>query len=216
MRSNPLDGRSLTTGARLSVGDELAIELAVARSKTGLVGSLVHRYHENNATAAIAATNRRHNAEIAAVKSATELVEAHRDFQVAAVRGRVQDELVNMMLHVGREELLLTMQARLSKAQEASLIAQRSAVSARHSLEAASAFKALNFEIGAARKEAEIAETRDAIPEPKRRMADNRFELADAVGLRAELRSRGVDVPDALNRLIDQLRDEHDLRPAAE
>lgn len=199
-----------------SIGDQLADELAEAARNTGLVSSWLHCRRERYAAKSVYATEARHAALQAGLTRIASVIEEADKAQEAAIRSRIRQEMTPLFLQVQREEVLMALQTRLAKGRETLMLADRAAMEAKNGLEATARFKSINFEIGAARKEAEIAEVRETIPDANRYGPSDRFELADAVRLRADLRASGAAVPDSLNRLINRLRDEDDVRLAAE
>ncbi len=204
---------ALYHGPPMSPADRLAFELENARSKTGLVGSLVHRYREANATAAIDATTKKNEAVTRAVKSATAATEAYRENQTVTLRSHIESELLPLAYQTAREVALLELQAQLGRAQEKQFLTQRDVLSAEVSRDSVPAMRALNLELGARKKhskiaaaEAEIAEMQEVMPQAEAtpKSAGNTMTLAEALRHRAELRADGKStlwLDDKINEL---------------
>lgn len=176
----------------VSAADRVAYDLERAKRKTGLVRSVVHRYQEANATAALRSTTSRIEAEKGATYAATEALRARSEFETAGMRLRVQGEIAHMVHQVTTEEAVMALHGRLARAQEGMLTSQQAALHAEHGLEATHRHKLLNFDLGAARKAAQLEETLGVMPEQSRRNgAKSTMTLAEALRHRAELRADG-------------------------
>lgn len=185
-----------------SIADQLADELEKAGAKNGMISSWLHRRREHYSAASIRATEARFAALEEALTRIETVTETAGRAQEAAIRSRIRQELAPLFLQVHREEVILALETRLARSRGELMLAERAALEAKHGLEASATFKTINYELGMARKTAQLAETREVAADVEE--GDRKeWGLPDALRLRGDLRARGAEVPDSLNRLIE-------------